>query len=299
MKKTLVIGGSGYIGRNFGLTIPNKYFLKTSYNSKTSNCVFFDLCNSKLEDIGIDYKEYSHVIISAGMVQFNQIRNDPSKSRRINIDCTKELVDEIIKKGLIPVFISSESVFDGNNGNYDENHEPNPVFEYGSHKYDVEQYIKKVTEKFLIIRLSKVFDSLVGGESLIMDWLTKIDKNVDIFCANDHIFTPIHIEDVIIYIERLIKIDAVGVFHVSSVTPYSRDVMLESVIERYNNFKNYKGSIVKQPLHSFKGASGIPLNTSMNPSKIINLTGISPRSFLCWVDILTTKFINNMEFSND
>ena len=96
MKKILVIGGSGYVGKNLGLTIPNKYLLKTYYNNKKSNCVFFDLCNSKLDDIDIDYKKFSHVIISAGMVRFNEIIDYPVESRRINVDCTKELIEEIV-----------------------------------------------------------------------------------------------------------------------------------------------------------------------------------------------------------
>ena len=277
----------------------NNHFLKTQCNNKIPNCVFFDLCNSKLDDIVINYNEYSHVVITAGMVQFNQIRDNPEKARHINIDCTKKLIDEIIKKELTPVFISSESVFDGQEGNYSENHQPNPIFEYGRHKFEIEQYIKSLTSNYLIIRLSKVFDSQLGGKTLIMDWLTKIEKNEDIFCADDHIFTPIHIEDVIIYIEKLIKMDATGLFHVSSTTPYARDAMLESVIKSYNSHKDYKGSIVKQSLHSFKGASEIPLNTSMNPSRIISKTGLSPKSFLLWVDLITTKFINNIEPSND
>ena len=299
MKKILVIGGSGYVGKNFGLTIPNKYFLKTRYSKKNSNFVFFDLRYSSLDDISIDYNEYSHVIIAAGMVKFNEISDNLVESRRINIDCTKQLIEEIVKKGLVPVFISSESVFDGRNGNYAESQEPNPVFEYGRHKYAVEQHIKKITSNYLIIRLSKVFDSIVNGETLIMDWLTKINKNEDIFCADDNVFTPIHIDDVIMYIEKLIKINAIGLFHASSMTPYSRDTMLEIVIERFNVYKNYNGSIVKQSLHSFKGAEENPLDTSMNPSKIISTTKIYPRSFPQWADILTTKFINNMESTND
>ena len=129
MKKILVIGGSGYVGKNFGLTIPNKYFLKTYYSKKKSNYVFFDLSNSKLDDIDIDYNQYSHVIIAAGVVRFNDIIDRPVESKCINVNCTKGLIEEIVKKGLIPVFISSESVFDGRNGNFTENHEPNPIFE--------------------------------------------------------------------------------------------------------------------------------------------------------------------------
>jgi hypothetical protein len=81
--------------------------------------------------------------------------------------------------------------------------------------------------------------------------------------------------------------------------PYCRDAMLEMVIKNYNVYRDYNGKVVKQSLHSFKGASEIPLNTSMNPLKIINITKIYPRSFVYWVDIITTKFINNMNSSND
>jgi hypothetical protein len=77
---------------------------------------------------------------------------------------------------------------------------------------------------------------------------------------------------------------------------YCRDTMLEIDIECY---KDYKSSIIKQSLRSFKGTSENLLNTSMRPSKIINTIKIYPRSFLQWIDILTTKFINNMGPSND
>ena len=63
MKKILVIGGSGYVGKNLGLTIPNKYLLKTYCKNKNNNFVFFDLCRSKLDDINIDYKKKENLYL--------------------------------------------------------------------------------------------------------------------------------------------------------------------------------------------------------------------------------------------
>jgi len=294
MKKILVIGGSGYIGKYLGVTIPDSFFLKTCYKQKNSSDVFFDLSSSKLDEIVTDFNDFSHVIIMAGVVRFNEIRNNPDEARIVNVEHTKRLVDAIIRAKLIPVFISSESVFDGITGSYTENDDPNPVFSYGRHKYDVEKYIREVSEKYLIIRLSKVFDSNMDGSSLISDWLNKINGNLDIYCANDHIFTPIHIEDTVIYIEKLIAMDLSGIYHISSLVPYRRDQMLEMVINSYSKFKNYSGKVVKQSLHSFQGAEDIPLNTSMDPSKIIDKTGVYPRSVSWWIDKLTVKFINSI-----
>ena len=94
MKKILVIGGSGKIGMRLGITIPDSCFLKTYYKQKITNYVFFDLCNSKLEDIYVDGKKYSHVIIAAGIINFNDISNCTEKSRKIWLRWKENISDK-------------------------------------------------------------------------------------------------------------------------------------------------------------------------------------------------------------
>ena len=294
MKKILVVGGSGYVGNYLGITYPKKNIVSTYLNKKIKNGVFFNLSTSSLCNVITNYDEFSHVLIMAGIVRFDEIRNDPDKAYNVNVDGIKELVDDIVSMGLVPVFISSESVFNGDSGNYTEKDEPDPIFDYGFHKYEVEKYIKRVADNYLIIRLAKVFDSNFNKNSLISGWLNDLDNNNNIYCANDHIFSPIHIEDVVIYIEKLIEMNETGIFHVCSQDSKSRLHMLEYLISRYTNYSSYTGAVIEQPLHSFKGASNIPLNTSMSPKKIIKTIGIHPRNFSWWADTLTGKLFNNV-----
>jgi dTDP-4-dehydrorhamnose reductase len=292
MKKILIVGGSGYIGSHFGITYPRSKIVSTYLKTKVDNGVFFDLSTSKLHDVIAFPNEFSHVLIMAGIVRFNNITDNLTKAYDVNVNSVKKLVDDIVNMGLIPVFISSESVFDGDNGGYTEEDEPNPIFDYGMHKYKVEEYIKKVASSYLIIRLAKVFDSNFDKPTLISGWINDLNHNKNIYCANDHVFSPIHIEDVVRYIEKLIEMGETGIFHVCSQDLKSRLQMLEYLINRYANYAPYVGTVIEQPLHSFKGAENIPLNTSMNPKKIIKTVGIYPRNFSWWADTLIGEFFS-------
>ena len=100
--------------------------------------------------------------------------------------------------GILPIFLSSESVFDGIKGNYIESDSTRPTFVYAEHKDTIEKYIMNKFEKYLIFRIAKIFDSDLYGNTLIANWINDFVNNKDIFCADDNIFCPIHLNDLLI-----------------------------------------------------------------------------------------------------
>lgn len=289
MKKILILGGSGFIGKYFGLTRPKDTIIKTYYKNRISDGVYFNNFSGSLKEIIQNKDDFTHVFLMSGMFRFDEIKQKKVLSYKLNVDCVKRLVDEIIALNLCPVFFSSESVFDGLSGNYTELNKANPIFDYAKQKLKIEEYISISTDKYLLIRLSKTYDSDFSKSSLICSWIKQLDTGATITCAYDNILTPIHVEDVVFSVEKLVELNQTGLFHVSSDIPVSRERMVKYLVQRYELYKKYSGKIVTTNLHSIKGAKELPLNTSMDPQKLIKVTGVTPRNFYWWADVLTGK----------
>ena len=135
--------------------------------------------------------DFSHVLFLGGVFKFDKINDNLEETTLLNVIRTNKLLAEAVDLGLTPVFFSTESVFDGKAGFYVEEDPPCPIFNYAQQKMEVEDYIKNNFQKYLIVRLAKVYGSNMGDNTLVTSWLNKLHKNENIFCANDNIFSPI------------------------------------------------------------------------------------------------------------
>ena len=292
-KIILIIGGSGYYGSSLARTLGLAIVLKTYYKNKIHDGIFFDLASSKISDVLIKYPNIKKIIILAGINSFSIINNNPEKSNFYNVTCTKKIIDEILKLNLVPIFISSESVFDGKRGNYIESDKTNPTFLYGFQKVNIEQYIINKFIRFQILRLSKIFDSDLKGNTLVVNWIKKLDLNENIFCANDNFFSPIHLNDASELCKRIINNNCNGIYHICSEKSINRKDMLNMVLNYYSKYKDYSGKIYYKSLKEFLGAEKQPLNTSMSLKKTISETKFRPKTFNEWVEsTIKKRFLN-------
>jgi len=279
--RLLIVGSSGFIGQ-YLMKLKLQYdSIFTYYSNQFTNGIYFDLKEDNLSSI-IVKKKISHVLFLGGIVNFSEINKNIKNAEYINVDCTTKRIHEVINSGAVPVFFSSESVFSGKRGNYGELDNPNPIFEYGFHKFTVENFIKKNTDQYYILRLSKVFASEKEPKSLVTSWLSQLENNEDITVAIDNIFCPIHIIDVKNILESLIGISEFGIYHLCSSKAQTRSDMLDIVMKEYSKYKSYKGSIIRKKLHDIKGAEMLPINTSMLPNKVENITGYRSSDCLYW-----------------
>ena len=77
--------------------------------------------------------------------------------------------------------------------------------------------------------------------TLIIDWIKKLDRSEDIYCANDNIFSPIHVNDLCLIIENLVTNMEKGIFHACSIEALNRKKMLEYLIYKFRKKKQYNG----------------------------------------------------------
>lgn len=282
---TLLLGGSSYIAK----------YLAELYMEKNIPCLatfrdhekyFFDLeepLKLKLED-----KSFQYAIIFASMTGLGKCESEPQLSHNINVENTINLIKHLVKHKIVPIFLSTDCVFDGSQGNYVETSQVNPLMVYAKHKVLVEKALETITDQFLIIRLSKVYGLKKGDGTLIDEMAQKLLNGQSISVADDQIMSPILVTDVTNAILKLQNQSARGYFHVCSKESISRFEIACKVAQKLGvNAKLVKKISLKQLEEKFVR----PLNTSMSCEKLLSNIDIQLNSIEESIDIVCSNYV--------
>lgn len=221
----IVFGASGFVGsrlfRHFREISP--HVVGTFSEHPVNDAVRFDLTTSRLNDLKFDRGRVHHALIAAGNPSIDGVRNDPLKSHELNIASTIRLIDALSAMSIVPIFFSTDYVFDGRKGNYREEDERNPTTLYGKQKVMVEDHLIRNIPRYLLIRISKIFSLDRDEKNWPVSWMLRsLLGRKPISCAVDQRFCSTLASDVAAGIERLIRQDAVGLYHMAAPASYSR-----------------------------------------------------------------------------
>lgn len=275
--KTLIIGSSSFIGRHLS-SLYKENLILTYYKNRIKNGIQFDISKDNISII-LEKNNVKQVILIGGVVNFNEIKKNYQYAKSINVNNMTRIINDIISYGAKVIYFSSESVFDGKIGNYKETYKPLPKFIYGEQKYQVEEHIKLKTNNYLIFRISKVFSSNPIDNTMITNWLKQLLNNETILIAQDNILTPIHVNDCVSIIIKLIKNEEKGIFNICSTDKFSRLEMFDIILTEYKKYNTFTGKVKLVALNDIVGAEQLPVNTSLNYHKTYKATGIQPLKF--------------------
>jgi dTDP-4-dehydrorhamnose reductase len=157
-------------------------------------------------------EEYSTAILCAGNSNVLECRNDPIGTRMINLDGTINLARYLETQGAQIIFMSSDKVFSGGNGNRSPEDPVDPTTEYGRQKAEAEEEILKL-ENAAVLRLTKVVHP---SQPLLQGWQVSLKLGKPITAFSDMWFAPVSFNMVLEMIDFLIERNAIGIWHVSS-----------------------------------------------------------------------------------
>jgi len=220
----LVIGGNGYIGTWLRSFVDSNYYFSASR-----------LGTDKLHD-EIESNNPSAVLILGGITRFDVINNNYQRAWDVNVNQTIRTFRFCIKHDMHIVYTSSESVFDGKKGYYQESSCPRPIFKYGEMKKICEDYLLSNCINYAIVRLAKVY-SKVFDNTLLSGIIhqASIANNNNIY-TSDSKFSPVGVEYVCKALNLISSQEQSGIFHLSGVESYSRS----DIAELYNCLKPKK-----------------------------------------------------------
>ncbi len=216
--KPLIVGAKGFIGSHFYHHFKADFpdLLGTHYLAE-EGFVNLDLANPELH---LSVSGYRYALITGGMSHLLQCEENPDKSYQCNVEGPIKLGKELIKKGVIPIFFSTDYVFDGREEVYHPNSPLSPLNEYGRQKAELERQAVKFES--LVVRLSKVYGLKKADGTLFDAFGNALKQGLPIRAASDQVFAPISIEDVVKGVESLMIKNARGIVNVAGPVYASR-----------------------------------------------------------------------------
>lgn len=285
--KILITGSNGLLGQKI-VKLCLKYgiqFLATSKGENrnpdcpSSNYFALDITN-KLEINGVFEAFYpTHVIHTAAITNVDQCENDKDLCTDVNINATGYLFDVTQRFFAHFQFISTDFVFDGEKGMYQETDEVNPLSFYAKSKVEAENLLLKSEYKnWSILRTIIVFGEGNNlSRSNIVLWVKdSLSKAQNINVVNDQFRTPTWAEDLAWACLRVCEKSKTGIYHISGKDYNS---MLGFAREVATFYKLDESLITEISSASLNQPAKRPPNTGFNLSKAEKELGYKPKSF--------------------
>ena len=274
-RQLLLLGASSFVGNCLFQKIGVDCAVGTFFRNSRTELEYFDSVRMDVNDlIGID-DNFGHAVILLGDSDPDSCVNDVAKSNALNVVSIIEIIDVLIDKDITPVFISSQFVFDGLKGAYNEEDPVNPILVYGKQKVAVEQYLREQTKNHLILRLPKVYGTSPGDGTLFTSWVDNIRSGMrQITCAEDQIFSPIVVDDVADAILATIEAGCIGTYHVSGPESYTRIEMLMILLSKLDRIGNFDIQLEPCSINDFDLPERRPIDVSMISDKLVRELGL-------------------------
>jgi len=226
MKKVLITGSNGLLGQNlikkirqdpdyelFALSFsPDKYPVQEGYT-------FFhlDIRDQKaVKRLGGTLSP-DVIIHSAAMTQVDPCELDPAGCYDINVKGTDYMANLAQRSGAHFIYISSDFVFNGEDGPYSENDQPDPVSVYGKSKLDGEYLTRNLSVPWSIVRTILVYGvtPAMNRSNLVLRVKESLEAGKAIRVVDDQFRMPTLVDDLVDGIYAIMKGENVGVYHLS------------------------------------------------------------------------------------
>ena len=172
----IIIGSSGFIGRHFCRAFPEALSIGRAQ---------LDLSDPELTFSTVGRR---YAVISGGIGNPQKCEAHPEISYRCNVTGTLALGKELLKRRILPIFFSTDYVFD-------DTLNIAPLNAYGQQKAELEEQGAQLGA--LVVRLSKVYGIEKGDGTLFDEMAARLKEGKQVRAATDQLFAPVFVGDVV------------------------------------------------------------------------------------------------------
>lgn len=218
------------------------------------------------------------VIHAAAMAQADECELDPDKATLFNLTATGYLLKAAAHYKSFFIFLSTDFIFSGDDGPYEENSLPNPVNFYGKTKLWAEKWVAEYSFGFAIVRTVLVYGNVLSGtRSNMISWAKAVlEKGAPCKVVSDQLRATTYAADLAQALFKIASQKANGIWHISGKDNLSPFDMVQQVAD---HLKLDLSIVEKVDASSFTQAARRPLKTTFIIDKARKELGYEPHSF--------------------
>lgn len=272
--KVLVTGYTGQLG----------YDLVKAGKKRTLDIVGISTKDVDLTDEQsvLDYVRHMKpdvIIHSAAYTAVDQAEDDKERCYDVNVNGTKYLALAAKEVNAKFVYVSTDYVFDGKGEQpFTETDQPNPIGQYGQTKYEGEQVVQALLDKWYIVRISWVFG--MNGKNFIKTMLSLSETRDELNVVGDQYGSPTYTVDLSRFLLDLVQTDQYGIYHASNEGFCSWAEFAQEIFKQSG--KNVKVNGITTDQYPTKAVR--PKNSRMSKDKLLK-NGFEPLP--SWQDALS------------
>ena len=220
MHSVLITGASGFVGENLAHRFKESCRIYLAYGqqrprAKADEAFSVDLAirddfSRVLGDLDVDTVIHAAAIGSPGLCE-----DDPSMAHAVNVDGTQEVARWAEARGARMIYFSTDLVFDGEKGWYDEEDAPGPLNVYARTKLEAEGEVARICAQWVIVRLALSYGPTRGERG---DWTLAMRRTLGeggtLRLFTDQYRSPAYVGDTAEAVFRLARAGKTGIYHV-------------------------------------------------------------------------------------
>lgn len=236
--RIFISGASGLVGSNClswfikqGADATGSYF---SY--QTSNTVFFDTLHlDNSNNFNLNEFQPQIIVHCGALTHVDYCEDHVEESYEKTVVSTRNLLQLAEKYQAKLVYLSTDYVFDGEQGPYVETDAVNPLSIYAKHKLEAEREVMLHHPDHLVLRITNVYGHEARNKNFVSRIIEQCQNNqaLTLKLPKDQYATPVNALDVAKAMWLLLHDNRSGVFHIASTDFMNRVELAMTVLRHF------------------------------------------------------------------
>jgi len=234
-RSAAVIGASGLVGQALLRVLENnQYEVTGTYATHPADgLISLDIADASAVCDFFRQIQPRTVFLTAALTHVDYCEDHPEEAFQTNTEGCKNVAKEAARSRSKLVYYSTDYIFDGTSGPYDEEAQPCPASNYGKSKLEAERAIQEILQDYLILRTTVVYGWDRRSKNFAMQVYQKLQAGIPMQVPEDQVGNPTLVDYLAEASIRLVQQGTRGIVNVVGKDLLSRSEFGKALARAY------------------------------------------------------------------